>query len=209
MQKKARGTTRRLDMRLVVGVVLVIAGGAGTTALVVSLDRTEPYVIVVRDVVAGETLTAGDVSTAPINPQSAAFPYLRGHHIALADGAMVTQSLRAGELVPSDALTHPLAADTTTLTLSLPLQGAPWLRPGQTVDVWLSPAIEQGLFGPPRVVAAGAVVAGVRGEEGFAADPSVVSIDIRVSRRDAPAVIGALANAFPMTVTPVTGGPNR
>ena len=86
--------------------------------------------------------------------------------------------------------------------MALHAAGAPWLVPGARVDVWMSPAIEQGLFGPPRIVAHHAVVAGVRSEEGFAADPSVVNVDIRVVRRDAPAIIGALANSFPLHLTP-------
>ena len=209
MSTKNRRGGKRIDLRLVVGVILVVTGGLGTTAVVAAMDQTTPYLSVVRDVVAGEIVTTADFAVIDVHSRSATLPYLPAHHLKQVDGAMITQSLQAGELIPQAAVISPQAADATTLTVSLGLQGAPWLRPGAVVDVWISPAIEQGFFGPPRVVAPGAVVVGLRSEEGFAADPSVVTVDLRVGYRDAPAVIGALANAFPIALTPVHHGGSR
>ena len=199
-------TKRSIDWRIIIGVVMVLSGGLGTLALVGWMDNTRPYLTVVSDVVEGQTLTSADVAVVDLHVRQGAVPYLMAGDQALVEGARVTRSLTAGELIPRSAVGSPRAIDTTTLTMALQAGGAPWLVPGARVDVWMSPAIEQGLYGPPRVVATSAVVSGVRSEEGFAADPTVVNVDIRVVRRDAPEIIGALANNFPLHLTPSNQG---
>jgi len=199
----ARSSAKRsLDWRIIVGLMMVLAGAGGTLALVGWMDTTRPYLTLVADVVEGQTLTSSDVTVVDLHVRQGAVPYLMASDRHLVEGARVTRSLTAGELIPLHALGSPRALDTTTITMALGAGGAPWLTPGARVDVWMSPAIEQGLYGPPRIVAISAVVSGVRSEEGFAADPSVVNVDIRVVRRDAPAIIGALANNFPLHLTP-------
>ena len=193
---------RSIDWRIIVGLIMVVAGGVGTLALVGWMDTTRPYLTLVTDVVDGQTLTSSDLGVVDLHVRQGDVPYLMASDRHLVEGALVTRSLSQGELIPLDALGSPRALDTTTITMPLQAGGAPWLSPGARVDVWMSPAIEQGLYGPPRVVAVSAVVSGVRSEEGFAADPSVVNVDIRVARRDAPAIIGALANNFPLHLTP-------
>jgi len=193
---------RTIDWRILVGLVMVLAGGGGTLALIAWMDTTSPYLTVVTDVVEGQTLTSSDVTVVDLHIRHGAAPYLMASDRELVEGARATRSLTAGELIFFYALGSPRALDTTTITMALNGGGAPWLLPGARVDVWMAPAIEQGLYGPPRIVATAAVVSGVRSEEGFAADPSVVNVDIRVVRRDAPTIIGALANSFPLHLTP-------
>jgi hypothetical protein len=195
-------TKRSIDWRIVVGLVMVLTGAVGTLGLVGWMDTTKPYLTLVTDVVEGQTLTSSDVTVVDLHVRQGSVPYLMASDRELVEGARVTRSLQAGELIPLHALGSARALDTTTITMPLQAQGAPWLLPGVRVDVWMSPVIEQGLYGPPRIVSFSAVVSGVRSEEGFAADPSVVNVDIRVVRRDAPAIIGALANNFPLHLTP-------
>lgn len=206
MAQASTPVVRRIDWRLVIGAALVVLGVAGTLLVIGAMDETKPYLVVVRDIVDGETLTPEDIGAVEVHVRAGDFPYLGAQHRDLVAGSVAAQPLVAGELIPPQALSSPQARDTTTITLPLHINGAPWLRPGVPVDVWMSPSVEQGLFGPPRVVASGAVVSALRGEEGFAADPSGVSVDIRVIRRDAPAIIGALANNFPVTLTPIYAG---
>jgi hypothetical protein len=208
----AQGATRpkrRIDMRVGGGALLVIAGVVGTVSLVSMMDTTSPYLTVVRDLVDGDTITSGDLAVIDVHTRQGALPYLGADDGHLIVGNTVTQPLTAGELISPGALAAPQATDTTTVTVSLGINGAPWLQPGARVDVWMSPTADQGLYGPPRVVASGAVVSGIRAEEGFAADPSAVSVDLRVIRRDAPALIGALANNFPLALTPLHAGASQ
>ena len=199
----ARSVKKRfIDWRIIVGLVMVMTGALGTLALVGWMDTTRPYLTLTSDVVEGQTLTSNDVTVVDLHVRQGSVPYLTASDRNLVEGARVTRSLAAGELIPLHALGSPRALDSTTITMALHAGGAPWLVPGARVEVWMSPAVEQGLFGPPRIVATQAVVSGVRSEEGFAADPSVVNVDIRVVRRDAPAIIGALANSFPLHLTP-------
>jgi Flp pilus assembly protein CpaB len=209
MAKGMARSKRRIDIRVGVGALLVMGGAVGTVSLVSAMDATSPYLTVVRDLVDGDIITPEDIAVVDIHTRQGSLPYLGAEYREVLAGNQVTQPLTAGELIPPSALASPRATDSTTITVALGINGAPWLRPGTRVDVWMSPAADQGLYGPPRVVASGAVVVGIRGEEGFAADPSTVSIDVRVVRRDAPAIIGALANNFPLALTPLHQGQDQ
>jgi Flp pilus assembly protein CpaB len=205
MSRKATAATPRFDIRLAVGALLVIGGVVGTVATVAAMDSTQPYLVVTRDIVSGDTITPSDLAVIDMHVRQGAVPYVTADQMDLVAGAITSHFLAAGELIPGSSLFPPQAVDTTTVTVSLGVNGASWLRPGVRVDVWMSPAADQGLFGPPRVVSSGAVIAHLRSEEGFAADPTMVTADIRVIRRDAPAIIGAIANNFPLYLSPLHG----
>ena len=202
MVKKTAAPKKR-DTRLVVGIALVVAGVAGTLGVVWSMDATTPYLVTTRDILPGETVSAEDLTTIDLHVRQGSLPYLTADHQLTTVGQVALTPLSSGSLVASNALTDQLASDTTTVTVSLGIGGAPWLVPGARVDVWVSPAASDGQFGPPRVVARGAVVAGVRTDEGFAVDPSVVSVDIRVVYRDVALILDAVANGFPLSLSPV------
>lgn len=194
---------KRIDGRLIVGVGLVIAGMVGTVWLVWSMDTTVPYLQVTRDISEGEVVSQEDLSVVDLHVRDSSLPYLPGSSREEVVGLVATQRLSAGSLVPDSALTSALASDATTVTVSLDIGGTPWLVPGARVDVWVSPLFPSGSFGPPRVVSPAAVVAGVRSDEGFAVDPRVVHVDIRVAYRDVARVVDALAHDHPIYLTPV------
>lgn len=201
MARKTSGAKR--DIRVLVGIVLVAAGILGTLGVVWSMDRTTGYLTVTRDVIPGDTVSADDLGAIDLHVRQGSIPYLTtGDHSAVV-GQVALVPIRAGSLMSPHAFTDTRASETTTVTVSLGIGGAPWLIPGARVDVWVSPATTGGQFGPPRVVARGAVVSGVRTDEGFAVDPSVVSVDIRVAYRDVALIIDALANSYPVSVSPV------
>jgi len=195
-----------LPLRAVAGVVLVIAGVAGTVAVVSWMDQANPYLAVARDMVDGDIIAPDDLVVVYLHGRSGPLPYLTGDSSDSLVGQALTHPVGSGQLLSSSAVSPPEATDTTTVTLSLGIRGAGWLHPGARVDVWVSPSADQGLFGPPRVVAPGAVISQIRGEEGFASDPSAVNVDVVVHRRNVAAVVAALANNFPLALTPVAGG---
>lgn len=200
---KKKTASRKRDVRLLTGIVLVVAGVAGTLGVVWSMDQTTAYLVTTRDVLPGQALTTSDLTTVDLHVRQGALPYLTSTHLQEVIGQIARAPIASGTLVGSHSLTDVLATDTTTVTVSLGIGGAPWLVPGARVDVWVSPASADGQFGPPRVVSRGAVVSGVRTDEGFAVDPSVVSVDIRVSYRDVALIIDAVANSFPLSLSPV------
>jgi Flp pilus assembly protein CpaB len=189
-------------LRLLVGVVLLAAGVVGTLSVVASLDTTTGYLVVTRDVPPGQPLAKEDLAVVYLHVREGDFPYLTDGEQSQVVGYASRHLLRPGQLVPVDSLVTPEAVDATTVTVVAHIAGAGWLQPGVRVEVWMSPGVDQGMFGVPRVVAPDAQVLAVRADEGFAADPRVVSVDLQVDRRDVASVIGALANNFPLQLTP-------
>lgn len=124
---------RWLDLRLVLGVVLVLAAVL-LGALVVSRARhTERAVAATRDLSAGTTLHADDLRLVDAQlPDRSAYLGSPDHAV----GKVLTRPLAAGELVPAAALGAQPAA--TTVTVPFAADAAPQLHRGQRIVVWLS-----------------------------------------------------------------------
>lgn len=202
MARNIRTTLKSVPVRLLVGFGLLTAGVIGTVSVVASLDRAAGYLVVTRDVPPGQPITLDDLAVVYLHVREGDFPYLTLTQQSRAIGYASRHPLRTGQLVPADALSTPQALDATTVTVVAEISGAGWLQPGVLVEVWMSPGVDQGMFGIPRVVAPNAQVLAVRADEGFAADPGIVRVDLQVDRRDVASVIGALANSFPLHLTP-------
>ena len=203
MASTMRNRLTTVPVRLLVGVVLLTAGVVGTLSVVASLDSTTGYLVVTRDIPPGHPLTQEDLGIVYLHVREGEFPYLSDTELNQAIGSAALHPLRPGQLVPVGALSTPEALDATTVTVVAQIAGAGWLQPGVRVEVWMSPGADQGTLGVPRVVAPHAQVLAVRADEGFAADPRVVNVDLQVDRRDVASVIGALANNFPLHLTPL------
>jgi hypothetical protein len=122
-----------LDLRLVLGVALVLASVLVGAVVVSRAGDTGPAVMVRRDLAAGTILTRADLRVAQVR--------LPGHGVYLtrvdqAVGRQLGRAVAAGELVPDAAVA--LVAARTTVTVPLPPGAAPRLREGQRIQVWVS-----------------------------------------------------------------------
>lgn len=128
-------TPRWLDLRLVLGVALVLVAVLLGAVVVARARHTERALQVTHDLAAGTTLRADDVRTVDAQ--------LPGHGTYLSDparavGRVLARSVSAGELLPAAALGSPPAR--TTVTVPFAADAAPQLRRGQRIVVWLSTA---------------------------------------------------------------------
>jgi hypothetical protein len=134
-QPRRISTPSWLDLRLVLGVVLVLASIAAG-ALVVSRARdTDSAVVVTRDLAAGTVLTSDDLAIKQVQLPG------DGHDVYIATmGAAVRRELNRamsqGELLPAAAIRAVPA--NTTLTVPLEPGAAPDLRSGQQIEMWVS-----------------------------------------------------------------------
>jgi SAF domain len=124
-----------LDLRLVLGVLLVLGSVLVGARVVSSARNTYPAVAVRRDLAAGTVLTARDLRLAQVQLPA------RGHGIYLprlsdAVGRQLNHSVGAGELLPADAIARP--ARQTTVTVPLAEGAAPDLHKGQRIELWVS-----------------------------------------------------------------------
>lgn len=126
-------TPRWLDLRLILGVVLVLAAVLLGAVVVSRARHTGHEVAVTRDLAAGTTLRADDLRLVDAQlPDGGA--YLPSTDRAV--GKVLTRPLTSGELLPAAALgTQPRA---TTVTIPFGADAAPQLHRGQRVVVWLS-----------------------------------------------------------------------
>lgn len=122
-----------LDVRLVLGIALVIGSVAVGTAVVAGADHSDRMLVVNRDLAAGTVLRADDVSVV-----SARVPdrsrYLDRHaHVV---GQQLNRAVSRGELLPVAALTT--APALTTVTVTFPDGAAPSVAQGQRIEIWVS-----------------------------------------------------------------------
>jgi hypothetical protein len=124
---------RWLDLRLVLGIALVLAAVAIGAEVVQGARRTDSMLAVTHDLAAGTILQSGDLKTV-----GARLPGARVYITdpAKAVGKMLTRPLSAGELLPATVLGA--VAGRTTVSVPLASDAAPKLSRGQRIVVWLS-----------------------------------------------------------------------
>lgn len=124
-----------LDIRLVLGIALVLGSVLIGAKIVSSASRTYPRVAARHDLAAGSVLSAGDLTLAHVQLPD----HGRGVYLARLDDAIgkrLSRAVSAGELVPAGAVGTVPAQ--TTLTVPLPRGSAPDLRKGERIELWVS-----------------------------------------------------------------------
>src|SRR5262249_18896853 len=124
-----------LDVRLVLGVALVLASVLLGAKLVSSARHSAPVVAARRDLAVGTVLSADDLAVVPARlPNSGRGVYATGPGDLV--GRRLSRPVSAGELVPLAALGN--GATHTTVTVPLGAAAAPDLHKGQRIELWVS-----------------------------------------------------------------------
>ena len=124
---------RWLDLRLVLGVLLVLGSVLLGARIVSAADATVPVWAADADLAPGTVLTVDDLVSVDVRLDDTARLYLAAS--TRPDGRVLARSVRAGELVPYSALEESAAQ----VQLALPVQAGyvpPGLARGQVVDVY-------------------------------------------------------------------------
>jgi hypothetical protein len=124
---------RWLDLRLVLGVLLVLGSVLLGARVVDAADATVPVWAVAADLAAGTELAPDDLVAVDVRLDGAAGAYLSTS--TRPEGKTLARAVRAGELLPRSALEDP--AD--LVQMALPVQAGyvpPGLERGQLVDVY-------------------------------------------------------------------------
>jgi hypothetical protein len=183
---------RRLDPRLAIGVVLIAASTAGVWALVTGLDETTEVYAVRDTVTAGDRIGAADLSPTSVQLGEALDRYVTRERLP-ADGALVTRTIRAGELLPRSAVTDPSAAGLATVVVAIRGALPGGLGAGSPVDVWSAAPLEGGTFAAPVVLVAGAEIAAVVEPGGLVAPGAGAEVELRVTHDQVGTVLTAIA----------------
>lgn len=125
------------DLRLVVGVLLVLLSVAGGTRLVASLDDTTAVYAATRDLLPGQPVGEEDVVPVPVRIEEHLGRYVDGS-TPLQPGTYLLRQVQAGELVPAAALGTARQALDKTVSVPVDVAAARMLATGSVVDVWVS-----------------------------------------------------------------------
>lgn len=174
-----------LDLRLVIGALLVVGSMVAGTVVVSAADRSVEVWALTRDVAASTVLAEDDVRPVRVRLFDSAPGYL---DVARSPaGRSVARALSAGELLPASVLEDSRPG----LVVNLPVrpENAPSVARGQAVDVWAGTKD----CGPRRVLASAAVQE-VRadGDGGLAAGTGILQVVLRVGPADAERLLTVL-----------------
>jgi hypothetical protein len=187
---------RWLDLRLVLGVLLVLASVLLGARIVSAADATVPVWAVTGDLAAGTELTVDDLVAVDVRLDHAADAYLST--ATRPEGRTLVRAVREGELLPRTALEERVEL----VQLALPVQSGyvpPGLERGQLVDVYAvaDPAAGATSVADGRVtlVVRQAPVQAISGRsEGALSTPTTaVQVVVAVAARDAADVLAAIA----------------
>jgi Flp pilus assembly protein CpaB len=105
LRRTGTARLRRVDTRIVVGLVLVVASVAGGLALFSAADHTLPVMAASRDLPAGHVVAAGDVHVARVRVDAGVLRGLvRGERKGVLIGKVLLQPLAGNGLITTSAV---------------------------------------------------------------------------------------------------------
>lgn len=196
-------TTRRLDLRLIIGIAIVVITALAGFALVTAADNTTSVYAAAKSLTPGHVLQKSDLVLTDVKLGKARLAYLDAS--GLTQGAVVTKAVSAGELVPISAVGTAKQVATTNVVVQLDVPLSADAVVGSNVDVWASMAVGQGVFGPPAVIISGAQIAHITEATGLAASTGGVRVEIVVPQSKVAALLESQANGDAISLVPSRG----
>jgi len=194
---------RHIDIRLVIGLLLVVASIAGVYGLVAAADRTTAVYAASRPLVAGHHVQARDLEVVHVRLAGASAMYV--DEGGLRSGAVLLRPLDAGELIPVAAIGSAKDITSTTLVLALNSQLPADTKPGSIVDMWSAPQLGQNNYGPPTILVPRAQIARVIESSGIGSASQNVNVEVIIPRAKVAQVLQAQANGDVISLVPTTG----
>lgn len=191
------GRSRRVDPRLVAGIVLLLVSIVAGDRLLTSGRATTPVLVATRDLAAGHVLAPGDLVAARVRLSSAARPAYLPATTPLT-GRVLARAVGTGELLPAAAIGAGAAAPARLVAVAVADGHRPLLSAGDVVDLYVTTS---------RAGAACTTIPAVRGVEvaddvPVAATSGSATVVLRVPVGQAAAVVLAAASgALDIVVT--------
>lgn len=199
------------DPRLGVDILLVVGSVALGSWAVAQADATVEVLATVEALTPGDRLGDAQLETRPVRPDGGLTDIYLPATTEVAEDAVVTRVVGAGELVPAAAVGS--AADVTLRPVVVALSGAVpnGVTQGGLVDLWLTIPTRPGqapddASAPPQLLAEGLVVADLLEGDSLFAAAGGSAVQVLVTQDDLPTVLAALAGDGEIVVVPVPGG---
>jgi hypothetical protein len=185
--------SERRDLRLVIGVGLVVVSVLLGAKLLSSAGDRVPMWTAKQTLAAGTTLRADDLVAVAVASDGLAAYVPQSSDVT---GKVLARDVGAGELVPEGALADSATDARRLVTVPVdPLHAPPGLARGERVDVYVSPKDgasvgQDGITVLPTLVLAGALVADP-GSVDTAGTSSQIGIVLDVAAKDADRAVAA------------------
>ncbi|MFL6139068.1 MAG: SAF domain-containing protein [Frankiaceae bacterium] len=187
---------RWLNGRLAAGLLLVLVSTLLGAKVVAASDDRQPVWAARHDFPAGYQIRPSDLTAVRVRLGSAAAHYVAAT-AAVPSGYVLRRPVRAGELVPGDALAAPTAVDPARRVVAVAVKAGHWpqdLTAGDLVDVYATSRADGATPAPASLVLAAVPVQRVPGSDRsvFAGGDSGVAVELSVAAADVAALIGAV-----------------
>lgn len=193
------------DLRLVVGVLLVLLSVAGGIRLVASLDDTTPVYAAAHDLLPGQPVRQGDLVPVQVRLGESLGRYVDGG-APIEAGTHLVRAVSAGELVPAGALGTERQALDKAVSVPVDTVAARSLVQGAVVDVWVSRRDREAVgeaYLSPELLLAGAVLDRVPAESsGLGAGLGRTAVQVVVPADRVGQVIAAVDQDARVTLVP-------
>ncbi|WP_051039493.1 hypothetical protein, partial [Microbacterium sp. B24] len=183
-------------------VALIVVSVGGVWFVVAATRQTAPVFAAATTLLPGETVESADlrvvdVALGPMHDSYASPTTLR-------PGAVATRVVRAGELVPNDALGEAGGVRSTTVVITSASDVPSTVETGSSVDVWAAAPRERGAYDTPRILVGSATVASVDRDRSMMG-AAAVSVEIVIDRADVAATLAAIADGSSLSIVPSGG----
>src|SRR4051794_9025426 len=123
------------DLRLVLGVLLVVGSVAGVWGIVAAADRRVTVYAAASALTPGERIDAGDLVQRSVALDGSDRLYLAVGRIP-SGGLVVTQPVSKGELLRTSSVGSTSGVRSTSLVLQLATRVSAAVVPGAAIDIW-------------------------------------------------------------------------
>ncbi len=197
----------RVNWRVAIGVVLIIASGLSVVGVLRVTAATSGRWVATRLLVEGQQVQAGDMRIEEVPASTVLGEYILGSIPVV--GKVVTRVIHPGELVPLASVGDASQTLATTVVVDLGLPVASALREGAVVDLWAAPSATRSAPADASTASPALVVTRARlahrAETQSTALRSGAQVELVVSRSDVPAVIAAQARGDVLSVIASSG----
>ncbi len=208
------------DLRLVLGVLMVVGSVAAVYGIVAAADRRVTVYAAAAALAPGERIDAGDLVQRSVALDGADRLYLAAGGTP-SHGLVVTQPVAKGELLPTSSVGSTAGVRSTSLVLQLAVRVSGAVVPGASIDIWAAPdpdaagtasstgatsdgsAVGAAGAGAPSVLVPGATVEKVLDDSGgLSMAGSGSSVEVLVPRTRVARLLAAIAQKAALAVVP-------
>ena len=192
---------RRFDVRILIGIFLVVVSAAVGAMIFSSATQTLPMYVATKTLSPGQKITEKDVRVADVQLGDTAQNYLQ--YGELEPQSVAQNLIGVGEFIPKDSMTTQTNLKNTRVVVVVTSELSTEIQPGSFVEIWASMETENGIYSTPSVLVQKSQVVHVNEDGGFALSAGQRSVEVIVPRNKIASVLEAQANGDVISLLPV------